>query len=295
MSGILNVDKPSGWTSHDVVSWIRRLLKMRRIGHAGTLDPLATGVLLICLGQATRVTEYLMLGRKSYRAEVQLGITTDTFDADGQVTASAPVPQLSEAVLRRVLSGFEGDIMQRPPVYSALKRQGVPLYRLARRGETVEPALRRVRIHKIALVSFGSSRVALDIDCDSGTYIRSLAHDVGAALGCGGMLTSLVRTRSGRFSLADALTLDAVAAAHRSGVLERHIHPLLAALDGFAALRVGPEAEQRLRQGQAIRGDASAGAVRACALASGGNLVAILSWDAAESVWRPEKVFDLES
>ena len=154
MNGILNIDKPAGWTSHDVVAWVRRVLREKRVGHAGTLDPMATGVLLVCVGQATRVVEYLTAGQKVYRAEAQLGVTTDTYDADGQVIATAPVPPLTADDLRSALAGFVGEIQQRPPAYSAIKQGGEAAYRKARRGEAVELPARPVTIHGIELLDW---------------------------------------------------------------------------------------------------------------------------------------------
>ena len=191
LNGILNINKPAGWTSHDVVAWVRRVLREKRAGHAGTLDPMATGVLLVCLGQATRVAEYLMGGEKVYRAEAQLGIVTDTYDADGEVMASAPVPPLTADDLRRTLAGFVGEIMQVPPAYSAIKQDGVAAYRKARRGEAVTLAPRPVTIRRIELLDWtpadapaaSGDRLTIEVTCGAGTYIRSLTHDLGQALG----------------------------------------------------------------------------------------------------------------
>ncbi len=186
MDGILNIDKPQGWTSHDVVAWIRRVLKVKRVGHAGTLDPLATGVLLVCVGQATRVAEYLMASDKTYRAQIQLGTITDTYDTDGEVVETRPLsPDIDRGAIWVALGRFVGDIMQAPPAYSAIKQDGVPLHRRARRGEEVRPAPRPVRIHSIQLVDWTAPCLTVDVTCDPGTYIRSLAHDLGQALGCG--------------------------------------------------------------------------------------------------------------
>ena len=231
--GILNLDKPAGWTSHDVVAWVRRVLREKRVGHAGTLDPMATGVLLVCVGQATRVVEYLTAGQKIYRAEAQLGVTTDTYDADGQVTATAGVPPLTADDLRDALASFVGEIQQRPPAYSAIKQDGEAAYRKARRGETVELPARPVTIHGIELLDWDptASKFTIEVTCGPGTYIRSLTHDLGQALGCGAVLTRLTRTRSGQFTLDDAVALDDLAEAARADELARHLHPLAAALD----------------------------------------------------------------
>lgn len=293
MNGILNLNKPSGMTSHDVVARVRRLLKIKRVGHAGTLDPLATGVLLVCIGQATRVAEYLMASPKSYRARVQLGVSTDTCDAEGAVVATVPVPELTPDDLRGALAPFVGAIQQAPPAFSAIKQDGVPLYRLARRGEAVTPPPRPVTIHRIELLSWQSPTLELAVDCDPGTYIRSLARDLGAALGCGAMLAGLVRTRSGAFTLEDALTLDALAAEVAAGRIAGALHPLRAALARLTAVPVSAAEVDALRKGQAIPcSQPPAGADRlGYAVTELGAAVAILAYDAGRNAWQPEKVF----
>ncbi len=291
LSGILNIDKPAGWTSHDVVAWVRRVLHERRAGHAGTLDPMATGVLLVCVGQATRVAEYLMGGEKVYRAEVQLGIVTDTYDADGQVVASAPVPPLSADDLRRALAGFVGEISQVPPAYSAIKQDGVAAYRKARRGEAVELAARPVTIYGIELLDWSAPRLTIEVTCGPGTYIRSLAHDLGQVVGCGAMLTSLARLRSGRFTLDDAVGLDDLADACRAGELARYLHPLEAALHDLTRVPVDTDQVARLVHGQAIPCPIAPAVETGYAVDSSGTVVAILTYDPKQVVWRPDKVF----
>lgn len=290
MNGILNINKPAGWTSHDVVAWARKALRQKRVGHSGTLDPLATGVLLVCVGQATRVAEYLMAGAKVYQAEAILGVATDTYDTDGAVVATAAVPALTEADLRAALGRFTGEIMQTPPVYSAIKQGGVPLHRLARRGEAVRPAARLVRIHQIELLAWAPPRLSFEVTCEPGVYIRSLAHDLGQALGCGAALAALTRTRSGNFTLADAVTLDALAEAARNGTAARYLHPVAAALTGLIPIPVDPLTAQRLRNGQAIVGPPARGQLGYAVEADGG-VIAILRPDQATGAWRPLKVF----
>lgn len=291
MNGILNINKPVGWTSHDVVAWVRKVLREKRVGHSGTLDPLATGVLLVCVGQATRVAEYLMASTKVYRAEVTLGITTDTYDADGTIVDTATVPALSAADLRTALRDFTGKILQAPPAYSAIKQDGVPLHRRARRGEDVRPTPRPVHIHRIELLAWAAPRLTIEITCDPGTYIRSLAHDLGQALGCGAMLTGLVRTRSGNFTVEEAVSLDALAEAARAGTLAQHLYPLAAALNNLASVPVDPSAEQRLRNGQAIAGPVAPIKSQGYAVAPDGSVIAILRHDPDSATWRPIKVF----
>lgn len=312
--GILNIDKPAGWTSHDVVGKVRRLLHQKRVGHAGTLDPAATGVLLVCVGQATRVAEFLMAGRKVYRAVVQLGLETDTYDLDGAVVASAAVPPLTAADLTQALAHFTGALSQIPPAYSAIKQAGVPAYRKARRGEAVELAPRPVTIHDITLRGWQSPQLTLDVTCDPGTYIRSLAHDLGQALGCGAVLAQLIRLQSGAFRLEDAVSLAGLAAAADADQVARYLHPLQAALADLTPVPVDAALSQRLLQGQAIpaipvadwpigrveaaNDCASTGSAGVCAaprlgyaLTADGTVQAILAYDSEVNVWRPKKVF----
>jgi len=291
-NGILNIDKPQGWTSHDVVAWIRRVLKIKRVGHAGTLDPLATGVLLVCVGQATRVSEYLMASDKMYRARIQLGTTTDTYDLDGEIVATHPLPrELNRAGLERILAGFTGDIMQAPPAYSAIKQDGVALHRRMRRGEEVRPNARPVRIHNIELIEWASPHLTVDVTCDPGTYIRSLAHDLGQQLGCGGTLAELRRLRSGGFLAEDAASPEGVAEAFRAGELSRYLHPVRAGLSQLTPVPVGDDEIGKLRNGQPVAGDAPNTDRRGYAVTTSGTVVAILRFNPEERKWWPEKVF----
>lgn len=290
LDGILNIDKPQGWTSHDVVAWIRRVLKVKRVGHAGTLDPLATGVLLVCLGQATRVSEYLMATDKTYRADVQLGTITDTYDLDGEVTETRPLPpELDRGVIWQALGHFVGDIMQAPPAFSAIKQDGVPLHRRARRGEDVRPVARPVTIHSIQMVNWVPPCLTLDVTCEPGTYIRSLAHDLGQSLGCGGALAGLRRTRSGRFRVEDGLSPERMAEIFRADELGHYLHPISTALAALTPVPVNEEQVKRLRNGQPIDGHAPTDR-GGYALGEDGSVVAILRYD-AKGEWWPEKVF----
>ena len=208
MNGVLSIDKPAGMTSHDVVSRVRRIAHLKRVGHAGTLDPDATGVLLVCLGQATRLSDYLADEGKEYQAVLALGQTTTTEDASGEILAEAEALHIAEADLAALLPRFVGDIQQIPPMVSAVHHEGKRLYELARAGVTVERAARTIRIDAIELRDFTPgvlARAALDVTCGKGTYIRTLCADLGAALGVGGHMASLRRTRVGAF-MADAAT-----------------------------------------------------------------------------------------
>jgi len=292
MDGILIVNKPQGWTSHDVVARVRQLTRQKRVGHAGTLDPMATGVLLVCLGRATRVVEYLITSDKKYRAVMRLGIETDTYDADGQVLATQPV-NLDESTLRGALERFVGEIDQVPPMYSALKREGKPLYKLARKGVQVEREPRRVTIHGIMLREWQSPHAMIDVHCSPGTYIRSLAHDVGAALGCGAHLAALTRLASGSFTLEDAVTLEALECLTDPKDLSGLLRPLDMALQGLPAITLAADAARRLVLGQAIPSngvEAQAAAPLCRAYNASGALLAIVAYDSAAQMWRPAKV-----
>jgi len=292
ISGILNIDKPQGWTSHDVVAKVRRLSGQKRVGHAGTLDPLATGVLLICLGQATRVSEYLMRGRKVYRATVHLGLSTDTYDAEGQVMATAPEVNVTLSQLEEALSAFVGRIEQTPPMYSALKHQGTPLYKLARQGKTVERKPRPVEIYDIRLLDWSSPVLTIEVTCSPGTYLRSLAHDLGQRLGCGAHLSSLIRLASGHFTLDEAIGLDALSEAFATGQWAELIHPLDEALLDFEAITFGNQAERQIHFGQQVPGPTPSSSSSLCrAYSAEGKLIALLQYDTQTGLWQPKKVF----
>src|SRR6202049_2297784 len=201
MHGILNINKPTGMTSHDVVAKVRKLLKQRRVGHAGTRDPAASGVLPICVGQATRVAEYLSESGKAYRAEIVFGIVTDTYDSEGSIIRTASTADLTLRRIEGLLVHFGGPQMQLPPRYSAIKIQGQPAYKRVRAGEEIVLEPRPVEITHLAILAWASPRLTLAIECSKGTYIRSLAYDLGIQLGCGAHLGALVRTRSGPFLL----------------------------------------------------------------------------------------------
>jgi len=206
--GILLIDKPKGLTSYDVVRQVKRIFSVRKVGHAGTLDPLATGVLIVALGDATKILQFLLVDDKGYRATLKLGETTDTFDALGRELIKKPVPPLDIDSIDRFCSAFRGTIEQQPPMYSALKRDGVPLYKLARQGLEVERESRSVTITRLAVIAVYSPFVTIEVDCSKGTYIRSLVHDLGISIGCGAHLTELCRLRSGRFTIDQCHRLD---------------------------------------------------------------------------------------
>ena len=248
MTGILLIDKVPDWTSHDVVAKLRRLLGERRIGHAGTLDPMATGLLTIFVGRATRAVAFAEAEEKTYITRLRLGLTTDTQDITGQILAECEVAVSGEA-LEAVLPQFLGEIMQVPPMYSAVKVDGQRLYKLARKGVTVERQARPVTIHKITVLGQTEDGFDLEIVCSKGTYIRTLCHDIGQALGCGGTMSALRRTKVGAFSVASALTLAALEATEDRARLLQPLDTLFAA---YSALTVDAARECGIRNGQAV-------------------------------------------
>jgi len=276
-AGFLVVDKPAGMTSHDVVDAARRWLGTRRVGHLGTLDPAATGVLPLAVREATKLVPFFEGGAKSYAGTIRLGIETDTLDAEGQVTRRHEGALPDEPAVRAALAQFTGEIEQVPPMFSAVKRDGVPLHKLAREGIEVEREPKRVRIDRLELIKYSPPDLEVEVDCSAGTYVRALAADLGARLGCGAHLASLRRTRSGPFTEDQALSEAVLSRAAEEGtVAERLIAPVNAL--GYAAVRLTEAEAQRLRQGGEI--PAPDGAItpgtRLCALEPGGSLLAIV-------------------
>lgn len=208
--GVLLVDKPSGPTSHDVVDRIRRRFRFKKVGHGGTLDPAATGLLIILLGRGTRLSSRFMSSDKTYEGVMRLGITTDSQDADGQVTREADPSGVTREQLEREMAAFKGDIYQTPPMVSAIKVDGVPLYKLARKGEEVERKPRLIHVYEFRLLDFTSPRAAFVLRCTKGTYVRTICHDVGEHLGVGAHLEQLRRTESGGYKVTQAIPLDAL-------------------------------------------------------------------------------------
>ncbi|MGE5173343.1 MAG: tRNA pseudouridine(55) synthase TruB [Betaproteobacteria bacterium] len=257
MDGVLNVNKPSGMTSHDVVLHIRRILKEKRIGHAGTLDPLATGVLVLCIGKATRIARYLEAGEKEYQAVMRLGITTDTLDAEGRVLATKTYAAPDRSALVQVMQRFVGTIMQRPPAFSAVKIAGVPSYKLAREGRTEPNKPRPVTIHAIELTAYDDPFVRMTVSCSKGVYIRSLCADIGDALGFGAHVTSLKRIRSGRFSIVNALTLEDLAGLAAAGTVGTAVTTIDDALADFPCIRLAGAEATRVANGGRISCPAS--------------------------------------
>jgi tRNA pseudouridine55 synthase len=250
LDGVIVIDKPAGMTSARVVDVVKRGLGLGRVGHTGTLDPMATGVLPLCLGEATKVAGYLLAEDKAYEAELLLGVETDTLDAEGTVTARDPAgaAAVTEAEVRQALAGFVGPIEQVPPMFSALKHRGRRLHELARAGETVERAPRSIVIHELTLRALDLPRIGVFVHCSKGTYVRSLVADLGRALGCGAHLTALRRTRSGAFTLDQALPLDGLTAE----AARRALVTPAEALAHVPALTVPPERVREVQTGKLL-------------------------------------------
>ncbi|MEJ2539360.1 MAG: tRNA pseudouridine(55) synthase TruB [Gemmatimonadota bacterium] len=281
--GVLRLDKPVGPTSHDMVARVRRVLQERRVGHTGTLDPFASGLLILCVGPATRLVQYLVGADKEYQATARLGVGTDTLDPEGAVVATDDVwRERTEEEVRGALGGLVGEILQLPPAFSAKKIDGEAAHRKARRGERVELAPVPVVIHELALTSFDPPDVAFRVRCSSGTYVRALARDLAHRLGTTAHLTALRRTRVGRWSVDDALPGDLA-----DGIPPGAWIRPLAALDGWPRVALNDEEAQRLAHGQRLRVDRSeTGPVVA---EWQGTLLAICELD--EGVLRPRRVF----
>src|SRR2546430_6278989 len=245
------INKTTGMTSHDVVAKVRKLLHQKRVGHAGTLDPAASGVLPICVGQATRVAEYLSESGKAYQAEITFGIVTDTYDSEGAIIRTTDTTGLTQNQIEAELAHFLGPQMQMPPPYSAIKIQGQPAYKRSRAGEAIELDPRPIEIFQLQLLTWLPPRLTLAIECSKGTYIRSLAYDLGERLGCGGYLTSLIRTRSGPFSLTDSITLEQLAEAVIQGTVESYLFSADRALQQYPALILDDTTAQRVLHGNA--------------------------------------------
>lgn len=251
--GIINVYKEKGYTSHDVVAKLRGIAGQKKIGHTGTLDPDAEGVLPVCLGKATKVCELLTDKDKTYRAVLFLGQTTDTQDASGTVLETSDVSNLNEVQVTEAVQSFVGEYAQIPPMYSALKVGGKKLYELAREGKTVERKARNVMIHSIKILRVELPRVEMEVSCSKGTYIRTLCHDIGEKLGVGGCMESLLRVQVGRFVLADSLRLSEIQKAKEDGNLEKILQPIDSVFEQYRAVRIRPDQEKRLRNGNSFR------------------------------------------
>lgn len=252
MSGVLVIDKPKGWTSHDVVARVRKVLRVKKAGHGGTLDPLATGVLPVYLEEGTKLVPFNLEGTKEYRATMKLGQETDTLDADGKITVEKEGFCCTPGLIEEALKKFQGPIQQVPPLFSAIKHQGLPLYKRARAGERPKVAAREVMVHALCLKKFSSPLVTLEVTCGRGTYIRSLCADIGRILGCGGHLVELRRLRSGKFTLDQAMILEKLPWWVEQGRIGEKIISLKDSVDLSGEIRLDEKTAAKVRQGQPL-------------------------------------------
>jgi tRNA pseudouridine55 synthase len=290
VSGVLVVDKPVGLTSHDVVQIIRRGTGIRRAGHTGTLDPRASGVLVVLIGPAVRLSEYVSASDKRYQATIRLGSSTDTFDAEGRVTSSAPVENISEERFEEILDQYVGEIEQVPPPYSAIKVGGRKAYEMARDGEEVNLEPRVIQVYSLELLEWDSPEAVVDVFCSSGTYVRSLANDLGNALGVGAHLVGLRRTKSGRFTLRDAVPLRRLQESFIAGDWYKYLIPAAEALAEWPMVELDGDQVELVRHGHRVPAEpGSIGWARG--VSEQGDLVALLEVDEDKSEWQPRKVF----
>ncbi|PKO15446.1 MAG: tRNA pseudouridine(55) synthase TruB [Chloroflexi bacterium HGW-Chloroflexi-10] len=289
VSGVLVVDKPIGMTSHDVVQIVRKGTNIRRAGHTGTLDPRASGVLVILVGPAVRLSEYVSASDKRYQAVVQLGISTDTYDADGRVLSTTAV-DISEKQFDEVLQSFVGEIEQVPPPYSAVKVQGKKAYEMAREGEEVDLEPRMISVYNLELLEWAPPEAVIDVYCSSGTYVRSLAHDLGEKLGCGAHLIGLRRTKSGRFTLRDAVPLRKLRESFENDSWQNFIIPAAEALSDWPAVILTAEQLDIVRHGRRIPAEEGLGKM-ARAISEEGELIGLMELDPETNEWQPKKVF----
>ncbi len=245
LNGVLLVDKERGWTSHDVVAWVRRLLKVRKVGHTGTLDPIATGLLLLCLGKATKIARFLEDEDKEYIAEIRLGISTDTFDSEGKITHILDIKDIGVDAIESVCERFIGSLDQVPPAFSAIKVGGRHSYELARCGKHVELRPRKVRIYDMELLDYSAPFLRIRVYCSKGTYVRSLARDIGEDLGCGAHISNLRRTKIGAFGCGDALSIRKVEEIVERSKISDYIIDISSALSRYPILSLEDQSDIR--------------------------------------------------
>jgi len=297
VNGFINLFKPPGMTSMDALRHIKRITGQRqKVGHGGTMDPLARGVLPVCFGQATRLMDHIVGGVKIYRMDITLGVTTTTYDAEGDVVKTGNTEGVTIAMVEEQLRPWIGLVQQTPPMYSAIKVDGKRLYKLARAGIEVERQARPVEIHSIKILEFAPPKLTLEVECGRGTYMRSLAHDVGEALGCGGHVADLVRLLCGGFPAEESLTLEQLEEAGDGPEgWRKHVFPVDWVLRGLKSITLGQQAEEHLRHGQSItlgRTELEAGYLEQYrAYNSGGVFLALVRFDRPTNSWQPEKVF----
>jgi len=293
ISGVLVIDKPIGLTSHDVVQIVRRGTNIKRAGHTGTLDPRASGVLVVLLGPAVRLSEYVSASDKRYQAILKLGSNTDTYDSEGDQLSQAdlvPVEDITEAQFEDSLNSFVGEIEQVPPPFSAVKVQGKKAYELAREGEEVDLAPRMINVYSLELLEWDPPEAVIDVYCSSGTYVRSLAYDLGKKLGTGAHLIGLRRTKSGRFTLRDAVPLRKLRETFENGTWYQYLIPAAEALSDWPAVELDDAQIDAVRHGHRVPA-AEKDAKLARGISSQGELVALLEYVEDTNEWQPKKVF----
>ena len=297
--GILILDKPPGISSMEAVRRIKRASGVRRVGHGGTLDPMATGVIPICLGRATRLMEYMLDSSKEYVGEVRLGISTDSYDAEGKITSRSDPSGVERKAIEDVLDSFLGQIEQVPPMFSALKRKGKRLYELARQGIEVEREPRAMTVHSIRLEDWNPPVAMVHIECSRGFYMRSLAHDIGVQLGCGAHLRSLTRLRTGRFRIADAVPIEVAQRSFEEGSWPELLVSLDSVLGDLRAIIVGEREQASIQNGRPVPLSQDDSAPRPDeqfrAYSLDGEFLAIMRFDASDRCWRPNKVFKVSN
>jgi len=296
ISGVLVVDKPVGMTSHDVVQAVRNGTSLRRAGHTGTLDPRASGVLVILVGPAVRLSEYVSASDKRYQAIIRMGAKTDTFDSEGKFTQdNQETINVTEEQFEEALKTFVGEIEQTPPPYSAVKVQGRKAYEMARKGEEVVLEPRKIMVHHLEVLEWAPPEAVIDVHCSSGTYVRSLANDLGEKLGCGAYLVGLRRTKSGRFSLRDAIPLRKLQEAFTAGNWYQYLIPAAEALGDWPAIELSPDDVEGVRHGHRVKAaeDAVVGS-KVRGVSTQGELVSLMECVEGEDgalAWQPKKVF----
>jgi tRNA pseudouridine55 synthase len=289
VSGVFVIDKPVGLTSHDVVQIVRRGTGIRRAGHTGTLDPRASGVLVVLLGPAVRLSEFVSASDKSYQATIRLGSRTETFDAETEPTEEMPV-NVTEDEFLDLIKGYEGEIEQVPPPYSAVKVDGKKAYEMARKGEKVDLEPRMINVYHLDLLEWAPPEVVIDVKCSSGTYVRSLANDIGEALGIGAHLVGLRRTSSGQFTLRDSISLRRLREAFETGTWAQHLIPASEALSDWYTVELNAELLEKVRNGHRIPAkEGETGWARA--VSEQGDLVALMEVIEEDQEWQPRKVF----
>ncbi len=299
MKGILNIIKPPGMTSFDVISVCRRIFNMKKIGHAGTLDPGAAGVLAVCLGRGTKVVPFLTETRKSYRAEISFGVETTTLDAFGEVTNRVDNFSISREQLEGVLGKFRGEIGQIPPMYSAIKYKGKRLYELARQGKKVKRKERKITIYDLKLVDFSGDKAIIDVECSKGTYIRTLCADIGKELDVGAYMSFLVRLKVGEFLLEDAITLEDLQYLKGRDALDKVLLPLDMALQHIPRIQVKAEYDWPLSNGVSIELDNLHSSLlkeldhedKYRVYNSKDELVGIYHWNSTKEIFKPVRLF----